>query len=372
MKLNYQKISIAFIAFLLIVSGALSVNNYSAQAAQGDSVKLGTVVKRTLDADGMDYFQFTSTKKQTMKMSFKDVGKKAIGLAVVKGLTAKQIEQLEQETISDAEFEKLLDEVKVVALIDNMKGEGSIGQHTAYVGLQKGTYFVMAIGEAAEVKKYGNAYSVSLAKSTKKYVEYESNDTRAKATAMQRSKVYEGSLAFLFDDVDYYKVQVPTTGKLVLKASTKKRADFSMNIYDAKKKKLKKTTTKSGNHYVTTASVKKGTYYVRVSGDAYDEFLLHYQLKAYVKTATPKASVVNKKGTKNDRIKVTGVKKGDTVIVYADAKKKKVIAKKKATSSTVTFKTTKLSDRGGKVYVTAKNNVLYTSSTKSVTYKKVK
>ncbi|MCA9725361.1 MAG: hypothetical protein KC452_08690, partial [Kurthia sp.] len=94
--------------------------------------------------------------------------------------------------------------------------------------------------------------------------------------------------------------------------------------------------------------------------------------KAYVTTATPKASVVNKKGTKNDRIKVTGVKKGDTVIVYADAKKKKVIAKKKATSSTVTFKTTKLSDRGGKVYVTAKNNVLYTSSTKSVTYKKVK
>lgn len=167
MKLNYQKISIAFIAFLLIVSGALSVNNYSAQAAQGDSVKLGTVVKRTLDADGMDYFQFTSTKKQTMKLSFKDAGKKAIGLAVVKGLTAKQIEQLEQETMSDAEFEKLLDEVKVVALIDNMKGEDSIGQHTAYVGLQKGTYFVMAIGEAAEVKKYGNAYSVSLAKSTK-------------------------------------------------------------------------------------------------------------------------------------------------------------------------------------------------------------
>ncbi len=32
MKLNYQKISIAFIAFLMIVSGALSVNNYSAKS----------------------------------------------------------------------------------------------------------------------------------------------------------------------------------------------------------------------------------------------------------------------------------------------------------------------------------------------------
>lgn len=372
MKVKYQKVSIAFIAFLLMLSGVFYTGNDSVQAAQGDSVKLGTVAKRTLDADGMDYFQFTSTKKQTVKLSFKDAGKKGIGLAVVKGLTVKQIEQLEQDNISDAEFEKLLDEVKVVALIDNMKGEDSIGQHTAYVGLQKGTYFVLAVGEAEEVKKYGGAYSVSLAKSSKKYVEYESNNTRAKATAMQRSKVYEGSLAFLFDDVDYYKVQVPTTGKLVLNASTKKRADFSMNIYDSKKKKLKKTTTKSGNHYVTTASVKKGTYYVRISGDAYDEFLLHYQLKAYVKTATPKASVVNKKGTKNDRIQVTGVKKGDTVIIYADAKKKKVIAKKKATSSTVTFTTTKLSDRGGKVYVTSKNKTLYTSSLKTLTYSKVK
>lgn len=389
-----KKIMAIVCAIILSSSSVLFLKSNTANAAMDtfDKVKFGSTIKRTFDKDlDTDVFYISLKKDQTIKVSIKNAKKKKIDLMVMGGIDIAQykkelaaiekLEGLDDDAYLEA-LDKLLDsdnsmsymdDLKFHAMLSNKTGELSMGPSTMEIALKKGDYVFSAMTESS-LSKYGVDYDLSITSTNKKNLEYETNDTIKQAMSIKRSQIYNASMTALFDDEDYYKVTVPEAGNLVVQSTTKQNAKLSYNFYDSKKKKLTKTVKKSGKSYTAQTAVKKGIYYVRVSNNTFenDDMFLNYNLKAFVKTKTPTASVTNKKGTSKDSITVKGLQKGAKVIVYKDAKKKTVLATKTATASTMKINTKKLTDRGGKIYVTVKNKALYTSSMKSVSYKAIK
>lgn len=379
---------------LLIILSSSSIlflpSNKNAFAATNsfDQVNLASTIKRTFDPElDADIFYISLKKDQTIKINIKNAKNKEIDLMVMGGLNfaqyKKELEKLEHiEDMDEEELDDFLnsgvvtnymDKLKFHAMLSNEKGELSIGPSTLELGLKKGEYVFSAMTES-NLNKYGVDYELSITTTGKKNIEFETNDVIKEAMAIKRSYLYDSSMTALFDEIDYYKVNIPEAGNLVIRSTTKQKAKMSYNFYDSKKNKLTKTVKKSGKTYTAQTVVKKGTYYVRVSTDPYEmeKMFLNYNIKAFVKTKTPTASVTNKKGTSKDSITVTGLQKGAKVIVYKDAKKKMVLATRTAKAPTMKIKTKKLAERGGKVYITVKNKALYTSSMKSVSYKAAK
>lgn len=375
-----KKLFTFIIGFILLFSFTPINNNANAATNQLDKVKPSTNISRTLDKDGMDAFYISLNKNQTLNLSIKDAKKKKLSVMIISGISVKQFNammdengEVDESILDDEKMLNALMNMKIQAAIDNLKGEDSVGASKKQFGLKKGNYIVI-VDTDSSLKKYGNKYNLSISNSKNKNVEFESNDTLKNANQIKRSQVYKANFFSIFDDVDNFKVNVPEKGNLVVKSTMQKKGDYSFVIYDSNKKRVKKTTKRSGKTYTTQAAVKKGMYYVRVENNEFslEDTYLNYNIKAFVKTTTPKSSVVNKKGTKNDRITVNNLQKGAKVIVYKDAKKKKVVATRTAKSSKMVIKTKALSDRGGKVYVTVKNKGLYTSSMKKVNYKAAK
>lgn len=96
-------------------------------------------------------------------------------------------------------------------------------------------------------------------------------------------------------------------------------------------------------------------------------------LTVYTTTKSPavKKSAVkvsNAKGSK-DQITISKVKKNDTIRIYKDSKKKKLLYTAKAKSSTLKFTNKKLSSKGGNLYVTLKRPYLKESSITKISYK---
>lgn len=370
-----KKLFTTILGFILLFS-TLSIGN-SVQAATDklEKVKFGTSIARTLDDYGMDYFQLSLKKSQSIKLDIKDAKQKKLEIMLVSGIDIDLFNKMLKEevedqdsTITDEELEKYINDLKIELVIDNLKGDNSIGVSKAEIGLKKGDYIVIVMSDS-NLKKYGKNYNLLIKNSNNKNIEIESNDTFKTAMAIKRSKEYKASFFMFFDDKDYFKVKVPEAGQLVVKSTLKKKGKLHFNVYDAKKKKINTTFKKSGKTYTTQTSVKKGTYYIRVSSD---ESLLNYSVKAFVKTKTPKSVISNKRGTKQDTITLTGLQKGSKVIVYKDSKKKTILTSKTASSSKMVIKANYLNDRGGKVFVTVKNKALYTSSMKTINYKAIK
>lgn len=401
--LKLKKISTVLFALVLSVSTVLFVpvkNDAYAASKKFNKVNFSSSINRTFDGEGYDYFYVNLKNNQAVNINLKDSKKKEIELMLISGVNINSFKnhlvKLQKEDDLDELFDDLeelsdgrdddddedddrddlpgfLKNLKVETILDTEKDDDSIGQRKTDIGLKKGSYIVLV--KTDDDDDYGNKYNLSINNSSKKNLEIESNDSFSKAMSIKRSQVYQSSVFTALDKADYYKVSVAEAGNLVIQSTTKQYAEMSYTIYDANKNKQAKTVKKSGKAYSTQATVKKGTYYVRVTSnltDDDDDNIIKYNLKAIVKTKTPKATVVNKKGTSSDTITVSGLKKGAKVIVYKDSKKKSVLATTTAKSSTVKIKTKKLTDRGGKVYVTVKNNGLYTSSLKSVSYKAAK
>lgn len=96
-----------------------------------------------------------------------------------------------------------------------------------------------------------------------------------------------------------------------------------------------------------------------------------YTFKTSVKSTKLKSSavkVINKKGTKNDKVLVSNLKAGSTVKVYADARKKKLVASAVSTTDKDTMKLKTLSSKGGKLYITVKKPSISESIVLKVNY----
>lgn len=156
-------------------------------------------------------------------------------------------------------------------------------------------------------------------------------------------------------------------------------ADSYKDLYDASGKELTKVT-KDGKTTVTLTGkdiITKGigiTYHVVVPEINYDhlyDMVLKFDEKSLISTAaskttrTLKATVQNKVRA-NDKVKVTGMKKGDTVRLY---KGTTVISKKVATSTAVTFSVAQLGKKAGNVKVTAQAKGEAESKAQSFAYK---
>lgn len=365
------------LGFALIFSILPMGNNAQAGTEKLDQVKFGSSISRDFDEYGMDYFYFKLEKNQSVNFNIKDAKKKELSVMLVSGLDIKLFQKVLKEemdgidsTVTEKELGTYLDNFKMELMFDNLKGEDSVGVSQAEIGLRKGEYVVMVMSDS-NIKKYGKNYRLSIKNSTNKDVEMESNDSFKTATAIKRSHTYKASFFTIFDDEDYFKVNVHEAGQLVIKSTMKTNEKQKLTVYDAKKKKLVTTIKKTGKTYIAQAAVKKGSYYIRVSSasDLLNTAYADYTVKAYVKTKTPKSVVRNKKGNTNDTITLSGLQKGAKVTLYKDAKKKTVLTSRTASSSKMIIKTKALNDRGGKVYVTVKNKALYTSSMKKINYK---
>lgn len=365
------------LSFVLIVSFVLIGNKAQASTEKLDKVKLSSSIARTIDEDGIDYFQLELKKSHSLKFAIKDAKNKKLQLMVVSGLNIDLFNRMlkeEQEgtdsTVTEKELEAYLDDFKIELAIDNLTGEESVGKSKAEIGLRKGNYIVIVMSDS-NLKKYGKNYSVSITNSSNKKIERESNDSFKYAMPIKRGQTYQASFFTIFDDVDFFKVTVPEKGQVVVKSTVKKDEKMKFSLYNTNKKKIKTIVKKSGKTYTMQAPVTKGTYYIRVSSDAFilDDAYLHYNVKTYVKTKVPTTTVTNKKGNKHDSMTITGLQKGAKVIVYKDAKKKTVLLSRTASSSKMVIKTKHLKDRGGKLFLTSKNRHLYTSSLKTISYK---
>lgn len=380
-----KSVSKVALSALLVCSSAIILPETSIAKSvpvQGETVKISTSIDRNFNNDSMDYFTVKSTKNQTVKLSIKNAQKKRFGVIVVKAKSAKVEEFVKKnfnrfdqmtEKEMDQLFDMIMNDFKIITSIDNEAKEYSSGKRTDEIRLGKGNYHFITLTDS-NLKKYGKGFTLSLANSKNTAIESEFNDTIATANTMKRSTTYKGHFDMMTDDHDYFKVTVPKSGKLVLDTKVAARASMNFNIYSKDKKKLTRTTKKSGKTYRTVANVKKGTYFVRIGGssDDLDQAFIDYQARVHVKTKTPSVKVTNKKGVKSDLVTVSNISKGDQVKVYSDSKKSKLITSFKAKSTSAKVKTKKLHDQGGKVYVTSKSEGLYTSFTKTQTYKKAK
>ena len=375
---------VAFSALLVCSSAIILPETSTAKSVpvQGETVKISTSIDRNFNNDSMDYFTVKSTKNQTVKLSIKNAQKKSFGVIVVKAKSAKVEEFVKKnfnrfdqmtEKEMDQLFDVIMNDFKIITSIDNEAKEYSSGKRTDEIRLGKGNYHFITLTDS-NLKKYGKGFTLSLANSKNTAIESEFNDTIATANTMKRSTTYKGHFDLMTDDHDYYKVTVPKSGKLVLDTKVAAKASMNFNIYSKDKKKLTRTTKKSGKTYRTVANVKKGTYFVRIGGssDDLDQAFIDYQARVHVKTKTPSVKVTNKKGVKSDLVTVSNISKGDQVKIYSDSKKSKLITSFKAKSTSAKVKTKKLHDQGGKVYVTSKSEGLYTSFKKIQTYKKAK
>lgn len=162
--------------------------------------------------------------------------------------------------------------------------------------------------------------------------------------------------------------------KIVLKGLTK---GFTYTIYtDSKlKKRLAYFTATSTAKTLTVTQVgaKEGAVYIVVSKSGYlSSSATKVSFKGEPTTAisAKKVKITNKK--KEDTIKFTGLKKGATIVIYKDAKKKKKLVSFTATSTTKTVKIQQLGKKAGKIYITAQLPGYSVSTTTTVSYPKEK
>ncbi len=169
------------------------------------------------------------------------------------------------------------------------------------------------------------------------------------------------------------KGTVETVVITVLSASAYK------DVYDGAGKRVEMVQNgdKATITFTGTDIIEKGlnvTYHIVVPEINYDhsyDMVLKFDAASLVSTAAPKTVRTLKTTVKNnvrakDSVKVTGVKKGDTVRLY---KGSTVLSKKVATSTAVTFSVSQLGKKAGNVKVTAQAKAEVESKAQTFAYK---
>ncbi|MWC27330.1 PPC domain-containing protein [Paenibacillus sp. MMS18-CY102] len=231
------------------------------------------------------------------------------------------------------------------------------GNTVSSVGLPAGDYYVRISRYDGSVSS--TSYSLLLKLTPGDTYEKENNDKLSTATPVSVNKLYEARLQHS-SDYDYYKFTLSSKSAISI-GQIKGYADqyLYVNLLDSK-----------GNYFDTSSgkvTLAPGTYYLTVNGNSGD-----YKFKvnaASLPLAAKQVTVVNKKGTSNDTLTVSNIKKGDAVKVYS--KQGKLLAQTTLASGTkATLKLTQLSSTGGDLYVSVTNAGLQESGKITVKYSK--
>lgn len=248
-------------------------------------------IPRTLDNTGEDVFKVTLKKDQVVKINIKDAKKKELYLAIFSGVDLKIHQKLLDEEkrgikydISKKAYDKYVSNIEIINALDNLKGKRSVRVSKLEMGLKKGTYLFGVMSES-NVKKLGNKYSLSITKSAKKYVEFESNNAIKQANTIIKNKLYTATLTNSLDTNDYYKVTVSKKGKLTIKSTVRSpNQKTGFTLYNSSKKKIKYRIKTSDKTTTLESTVSKGTYYIKVQNKSKtDVKQVKYNLKASVK-----------------------------------------------------------------------------------------
>lgn len=162
--------------------------------------------------------------------------------------------------------------------------------------------------------------------------------------------------------------------KIALKGLTK-GVTYTLYTDQSLKKKLTSFTATGSSKTLTVKQVgaKAGAIYIVASKSGYlSSSVAKVSFKA---EPTPALSAKNVKVTntkKKDTIKLSGLKKGTTYIIYKDVKKKTKLASFKATSSTKTVTVKQLGKKAGKIYITAQTPGYSVSAVTTVSFSKEK
>lgn len=374
-QLNFFKMMLALVVVFAFAFGALTTNTKAATTTEVDTVTLTNDKSKTLDRKfsmGTDIIKVTVPADGLLTMKLNDPKEREIALLLVNEFDTSQLEDIKDFDLSALDkLESTFNDVELFGYAINSELTWyDSSMHSISVGLKKGTYYLLAYKlDFGKNKGYSTKLSF---KAGSKY-EKESNNSASKATPMNLNKTYNASFN-LIDEDDYYKVTVPQAGFLKVYANQKHSTKFKMKVLDDKKKTVKGLkVTKDKRKYTGSVYLPKGTYYVKVSADMMDSLYdsVSYTLKTSVKSTKLKSSavkVINKKGTKNDKVLVSNLKAGSTVKVYADASKKKLVASAVSTTDKATMKLKTLSSKGGKLYITVKKPSISESIVLKVNY----
>lgn len=138
-------------------------------------------------------------------------------------------------------------------------------------GLAKGTYYIKVICYCTWASGYYSPidYNISAALTSSDYFEKESNGSMPIASNMEINKKYTGALNSS-DDIDFYKVVLPSDGEVTVKFNHQEKAGDSIKhwvvaLLDGKNTEYVNFDVQ-GNNAQTSKSISlpQGTYYVRV------------------------------------------------------------------------------------------------------------
>jgi hypothetical protein len=158
------------------------------------------------------------------------------------------------------------------------------GYATTQVGLPKGTYYI-------QVKDYyytdDQPYEFKVGFTSSEFYEKETNDSITMANEIKLNKEYSGRLSD-DDDKDFYKIIVPSDGKITLSVKQEAGAQWYGHIQNSKGEIFETLYTDDSELVEGTASVEvglpKGTYYVLIR-DYYDAYDTPYSFKIGFKSS---------------------------------------------------------------------------------------
>ncbi|MBS4200626.1 hypothetical protein KHA93_13390 [Bacillus sp. FJAT-49732] len=244
------------------------------------------------------------------------------------------------------------------------------GFTTTQVGLPKGTYYIEI---SDNWNSYGEEYELKVNFENNNYYEKEFNNTLDTANQINLNSTYKGIIRDYYD-VDIFKFNVPSDGLISLSLKRKQGKAWEGTIQNASGKKFMELSTWTSDiatgNAIKSVYLKKGTYYLVIRDD-YDSYQEPYEFKVSMKSENIKSSqvkVTNNKG-KDDIVKVTNIKKGDTIKIYNANSKGTLLGNKTASGTSLNFSIKQLGKKSGKIYVSITQPGKAESDRVAVSYK---
>ncbi|ALC89232.1 hypothetical protein AM500_05120 [Bacillus sp. FJAT-18017] len=256
-------------------------------------IKTGTVYNGFGDSDyNEDYFAFTVDKNSEVKVNL--------------SRSATERFQINLFDVSGNELEGWYtyynDSTDLIEVI-----------HT---GLPQGTYYIKI--DVYENDKYNIPYSFSVNVTANSAFETEPNHGESTADVITVGQQFSGVIGY-DDDVDYYRVTIPTKMDLALYMSQSDSHRFGVSIYQQGSSywyadDYSTEYGKSASAKVTNLSLNAGTYFIWIQGDEGSFNKVPYSFKLVERDTTPPAAPVVSTITDKSSV-ITGTAEANSTII---------------------------------------------------------
>ncbi|MGD6803416.1 cell wall-binding repeat-containing protein [Rossellomorea aquimaris] len=151
------------------------------------------------------------------------------------------------------------------------------GVHTFNLGLSKGMYY-LKFEDSTGYNDYSNIserYTFDIDFDSVNTFEQEVNDSLSQATVIKTDTLVEGQLNLKSNsDIDYYKFNLSSPGKVELEFNQNKTSDWFVTVYDTKGNEIGYKEIESGSGaYHLDFGLNTGDHYIKVTDDTgYDDY----------------------------------------------------------------------------------------------------